>query len=71
MLRNQLSHDPNVIAAELRNVPLALGLGTGAVIVIYLLLNALYLYVLPANELAAVKGSARITVLILCPARRS
>ena len=40
-----------------RNVPLALGLGTGAVIVIYLLLNALYLYVLPANELAAVNGS--------------
>lgn len=40
-----------------RNVPLALALGTGAVIVIYLLLNALYLYVLPANELAAVNGS--------------
>ena len=40
-----------------RNVPLALALGTGAVIVIYLLLNVLYLYVLPVNELAAVKGS--------------
>ena len=40
-----------------RNVPLALALGTGAVIVIYLLLNALYLYVLPVNELAAVNGS--------------
>lgn len=40
-----------------RNVPLALALGTGAVIVIYLLLNALYLYVLPANELAQVRGS--------------
>lgn len=40
-----------------RNVPLALALGTGAVVVIYLLLNALYLYVLPANELAAVSGS--------------
>src|SRR5688500_17529974 len=40
-----------------RNVPLALALGTGAVIVIYLLLNALYLYVLPANELAQVQGS--------------
>ncbi len=39
-----------------RNVPLALALGTGAVIVIYLLLNALYLYVLPANELAQVQG---------------
>ena len=40
-----------------RNVPLALALGTGAVIVIYLLLNALYLYVLPAGALAQVKGS--------------
>lgn len=40
-----------------RNVPKALALGTGAVIVIYVLLNALYLYVLPAGELAAVRGS--------------
>ena len=40
-----------------RNVPRALALGTGAVIAIYLLLNALYLYVLPVTELAAVKGS--------------
>jgi APA family basic amino acid/polyamine antiporter len=40
-----------------RNVPLALAMGTGAVILIYLLLNALYLYVLPVNELAAVNGS--------------
>jgi APA family basic amino acid/polyamine antiporter len=40
-----------------RNVPLALALGTGAVIVIYLLLNALYLYVLPTPDLAKVQGS--------------
>jgi APA family basic amino acid/polyamine antiporter len=40
-----------------RNVPLALGLGTVAVIAIYLLLNALYLYVMPVGELATVKGS--------------
>jgi APA family basic amino acid/polyamine antiporter len=40
-----------------RNVPRALALGTGAVIVIYLLLNVLYLYVFAANELAAVQGS--------------
>ena len=33
-----------------RNVPLALGLGTLAVIVIYLGLNALYLYALPARR---------------------
>ncbi|MGH9254167.1 MAG: APC family permease [Vicinamibacterales bacterium] len=40
-----------------RNVPLALALGTGAVVVIYLLMNALYLYVLPTAELAQVNGS--------------
>ena len=49
------------VAEEIRepghNVPRALALGTGAVIAIYLLLNTLYLYVLPANELAAVQGS--------------
>ena len=37
-----------------RNVPLALGLGTIAVVVIYLLLNLLYIYALPVAELATV-----------------
>ena len=40
-----------------RNVPLALALGTTAVVAIYLLLNVLYLYVFPVGSLAAVKGS--------------
>lgn len=40
-----------------RNVPLALGLGTLAVIVMYGMLNVLYLYVIPVGELAKVKGS--------------
>lgn len=40
-----------------RNVPRALALGTVAVVVIYLLLNALYLFVFPVNELAAIRGS--------------
>jgi APA family basic amino acid/polyamine antiporter len=44
-------HDPG------RNVPLALGLGTLAVIVLYLLMNVLFLYVLPVDQLAAVRGS--------------
>jgi APA family basic amino acid/polyamine antiporter len=39
-----------------RNVPLALGLGTVAVIVIYVALNALYLYALPVAELAGLQG---------------
>jgi len=37
-----------------RNVPLALGIGTVAVIVTYLLLNTLYVYALPVTELAVV-----------------
>jgi APA family basic amino acid/polyamine antiporter len=37
-----------------RNVPLALGLGTVVVVVIYLLLNALYVYALPVTEFATV-----------------
>ena len=40
-----------------RNVPRALILGTVAVIIIYLLLNTLYLYVIPIGELATVQGS--------------
>jgi APA family basic amino acid/polyamine antiporter len=40
-----------------RNVPLALALGTAAVTIIYLLLNVLFLYVMPVAELATVKGS--------------
>jgi len=49
------------VAEELRdpgrNAPRAFALGTGAVIAIYLLMNALYLYVVPVNELAALQGS--------------
>jgi len=44
-------HDPG------RNVPKALALGTVAVIAIYVLLNLVYLYVLPVGELAKVQGS--------------
>lgn len=40
-----------------RNVPRALALGTGAVVVLYLLLNTLYLYVVPVGELAKIGGS--------------
>ena len=39
-----------------RNVPLALGLGTVTVIVIYVALNALYLHVLGVAQLAALPG---------------
>jgi len=40
-----------------RNVPRALLMGTVAVIIIYALLNTLYLYAMPVGELAAVRGS--------------
>ncbi|HUE90127.1 MAG TPA: amino acid permease [Vicinamibacterales bacterium] len=40
-----------------RNAPRALAIGTGAVILIYVLLNLLYLYVMPVGELAGVQGS--------------
>lgn len=49
------------VAEEIRdpgvNVPRALAMGTAAVIAIYLGMNALYIYVLPIGELAAVQGS--------------
>jgi APA family basic amino acid/polyamine antiporter len=45
-----------------RNVPLALGLGTSAVIAIYLGLNALYLFAFPVAELAAVQATLIDTV---------
>ena len=40
-----------------RNLPLALALGTGAVTVIYILINVLYLKVIPIQELVTIKGS--------------
>jgi APA family basic amino acid/polyamine antiporter len=40
-----------------RNVPRALAFGTVAVIAIYVLLNLLYLFVLPVGQLAKVEGS--------------
>jgi len=40
-----------------RNLPRSLAIGTLAVIVIYLLLNTLYLFVMPVGELAKVHGS--------------
>ena len=45
-----------------RNVPLALGLGTMAVVVIYVALNALYLYALPVAQLAALPGGRLLDV---------
>lgn len=40
------------VRSPTRNVPLALGLGTGLVVLLYLMANLLYLYALPVGELA-------------------
>jgi APA family basic amino acid/polyamine antiporter len=45
-----------------RNVPLALGLGTAAVVLVYLALNALFLYAMPVPELAALSARLLDTV---------
>src|SRR5260221_5453244 len=39
-----------------RNVPLALALGTVTVVILYVALNALYVFALPAGELAALQS---------------
>jgi APA family basic amino acid/polyamine antiporter len=41
-----------------RNVPLALGIGTLAVVVVYLALNVLYFYAMPISELANLGGAS-------------
>ena len=46
---NAAAYVAGEVRAPERNVPLALGLGTLAVIVIYLGLNALYLFALPGR----------------------
>jgi APA family basic amino acid/polyamine antiporter len=43
-----------------RNVPLALALGTSIVIVLYVALNALYIYAMPLPELAGLPGGRLI-----------
>jgi APA family basic amino acid/polyamine antiporter len=40
-----------------RNLPIALGVGTIAVILLYLIVNSVYLYVLPVGDLAAMNQS--------------
>jgi APA family basic amino acid/polyamine antiporter len=46
-----------------RNVPLALGIGTLAVVIVYVALNVLYLYAMPITDLAALP-SGRLTDIV-------
>jgi len=54
---NAASYVAEEIRDPARNLPRSLAIGTVSVVTIYLLLNVLYLYVLPIDELAAVRGS--------------
>jgi len=54
---NAASYVAEEIRDPARNVPLAFALGTASVVVLYVLLNILYLFVFPIGELAQVKGS--------------
>ena len=54
---NAATYVAEEIQAPGRNLPRALALGALAVAAIYFMLNLLFLYVLPVNELAQVKGS--------------
>jgi APA family basic amino acid/polyamine antiporter len=54
---NAAAYVAEEVRAPERNVPLALAMGTLAVVAIYFLLNLLFLYVLPVDQLAQVRGS--------------
>ena len=56
---NAASYVAEEVRDPSRNVPLALGLGTVAVVVIYLALNALYLFAMPLPQIAAL-GDGRL-----------
>ncbi len=61
-------HDITFVAAEVqnpkRNLPLALGLGTGLVIVLYLLCNICYLAVLPLHAIQTAPGDRVATLVV-------
>jgi basic amino acid/polyamine antiporter, APA family len=59
---NAASYVAEEVRSPGRNVPLALGLGTAVVVVLYVGLNALYLRALPIAELAALTGTLMDTV---------
>jgi APA family basic amino acid/polyamine antiporter len=54
---NAASYVAEEIRTPGRNAPLAFAIGTGTVVAIYLAMNALYLYVVPVDELAKVDAS--------------
>ena len=61
-------HDITFVAGEVRNpkrnLPLALGLGTGLVITLYLLCNLCYLAVLPLSSIQSAPGDRVATLVV-------
>jgi len=53
---NAASYVAEEVRDPARNLPRALALGTGATVAVYLLLNFLYLYAMPAERLAGIIG---------------
>jgi len=66
---NAATYVAEEVRAPGRSVPLALGLGTAAVVVIYLGLNALYVYALPMPELAHINDESSRTLIDTVAAR--
>ncbi|UFH52388.1 APC family permease [Spirosoma sp. KNUC1025] len=54
---NQIGYIGEEIKNPQRNLPIALGIGTSIVIAIYVLLNVVYVYVLPIDVLISLAGS--------------
>jgi APA family basic amino acid/polyamine antiporter len=66
---NAASYVAEEIRQPERNVPKALALGTGAVVLIYLGLNFLYLYALPVGEVVQLASSGQTTIANLAAER--
>lgn len=54
---NSIGHIGEEIIDPKRNLPLALGIGTGIVMLVYVLLNLVYLYILPIDTFIALKDT--------------
>jgi APA family basic amino acid/polyamine antiporter len=55
---NNIGYIGEEIKEPQKNLPIALGVGTIAVMVLYLIVNSVYLYVLPVEQLAAIHNAA-------------
>ncbi|QMW05757.1 APC family permease [Spirosoma foliorum] len=54
---NQIAYIGEEVKNPQRNLPIALGVGTAIVVLIYVLLNIVYVYVLPIGQLAGLASS--------------